>query len=104
VTNANRDQNYVTASLGADLTDSSKTSPLVVDPVTGRLLVNTGSSETTYRQIETADDNVTTINYHDTTKTDVDSIVQSSVTVGATATETFNNAGATTLVITRSVT
>ena len=56
-----------------------------------------------YKQIESADDNVTTINYTDATKVDVATIVQSSVTVGATATETFDNTGATTLVITRGV-
>jgi translation elongation factor EF-G len=56
-----------------------------------------------YQQIEQSDDNITTINYTDATKVDVATIVQSSVTVGATATETFNNSGDTTLVITRGV-
>ena len=62
------------------------------------------ATETTYNQISIASDNITTINYTDATKTAVATIVQSSVSVGLTATETFNNSGATTLVITRSVT
>jgi len=57
----------------------------------------------TYNQISIASDNITTINYTDATKTAVATIVQSSVSVGLTATETFNNSGATTLVITRVV-
>jgi hypothetical protein len=56
-----------------------------------------------HKRVEQADDNVTTINYTDATKTDVATIVQSSATVGYTVTETFDNSGATTLVITRSV-
>jgi hypothetical protein len=58
---------------------------------------------TIYKQIEMANDNITTINYTSAAKTDVSTIVQSSATVGYTATETFNNTGATTLVITRGV-
>ncbi len=58
---------------------------------------------TTYNQISIANDNVTTINYTDATKTAVSSIVQTSATLGLTVTETFNNSGGTTLVITRVV-
>ena len=63
----------------------------------------TAKPDTTFKQIEVANDNVTTVNYTDSTKTAVSTIVQSSVTVGHTATETFNDSGATTLVITRTV-
>lgn len=59
-------------------------------------------NETIYNKIANAIDNITTVNYTDITKTVVASVVQSSVIVGYTATETFT-AGATTLVITRSV-
>lgn len=56
-----------------------------------------------YNKVANAADNVTTVNYTDNTKTVVSSVVQTSVTVGKTVTETFNGAGATTLVITRVV-
>ncbi len=57
----------------------------------------------TYVLISQAADNVTTVNYTDSTKTVIASVVQSSASVGHTATETFNNSGGTTLVITRAV-
>ena len=72
-----------------------------INPATETTLAKLTS---TYNQISIASDNITTINYTDATKTAVSTIVQSSVSVGLTATETFNNSGATTLVITRSVT
>lgn len=64
--------------------------------------ITTKNSE--LRNIELASDNVTTINYTSSQKTDVSSIVQSSEILGLTATETYNNAGETTLVITRVIT
>jgi hypothetical protein len=61
------------------------------------------SAETIFSAIEKADDNITTVTYVDSTRADLSTIVQSSTSVGATATETFDNSGATTLVITRGV-
>lgn len=69
----------------------------------GKQEVSAELAQTIYKQIEAADDNITTINYVSSAKTDVSTIVQSSASVGHTATETFNNSGATTLVITRTV-
>jgi len=57
----------------------------------------------TYHQIINTNDLVKTINYTNSAKSDIASIVQSSASMGATATETFDDTGATTLVITRGV-
>jgi hypothetical protein len=80
---------------------TGKYRPLTVD-ASGNLTM--ASSDTTFSQISSADDNVTTINYSDATKSVVSSVVQTSASVGHTSTETFNGAGATTLVITRVIT
>ena len=82
----------VTANAGTNLNTSALSTEATLAKLTS-----------TYNQISIASDNITTINYTDATKTAVSTIVQSSVSVGLTATETFNNSGATTLVITRVV-
>ena len=57
--------------------------------------------QTMFNKIANAVDNVTTINYTDNTKSAIASIVQTSASLGKTCTETYNNSGLTTLVITR---
>ena len=79
---------------------------LLLDPVTicdtSGVQINP-ATETLYNKIANAVDNVTTVNYTDSGKTTVASVVQVSSSLGHTATETFNGSGSTTLVITRSV-
>ena len=55
------------------------------------------------QRILTSDDAVTTINYSDATKTVVSNIVTSSAGLGRKVTDTYDNSGATTLVLTRVV-
>lgn len=57
-----------------------------------------------YQNVVNAADNITTVNYTDSGKLTVSSIVQTSAIVGYTVTETYNSSGATTLVITRVIT
>jgi tetratricopeptide (TPR) repeat protein len=79
--------------------DASKT----LSDLWDKLVSIANGTATLYKQIEAANDNITTVNYTDATKTEVASITQSSVSVGAEATETFDDSGETTLVITRGV-
>ena len=53
-------------------------------------------------QVANASDNVTVVNYTDSTKATVSSVVQTSASVGYTVTEAFTS-GTTTLTITRTV-
>jgi len=55
------------------------------------------------QRILTSDDAVTTINYSDATKTVGSNIVASSAGLGRKVTDTYDNSGATTLVLTRVV-
>ena len=58
------------------------------------------TSNTEYLQLLNADDLVTTINYTDSTKETVSTVVMTSAVLGITSTETFVS-GITTLTITR---
>jgi len=68
--------------------------------VSGTLLVSDNSEN---QRILDYDDAVTTINYNDSGKDSVNSIVTSSIILGRKVTDDYNNSGATTLVLTRSV-
>ena len=69
--------------------------------------VNAGTSDDTYAQLLTADDLVTTIQYHESdaifgSNSTISGITYTSAVLGTTAYETFAS-GTSTLVITRSV-
>ncbi|MFB6088985.1 MAG: hypothetical protein ABEK36_04365 [Candidatus Aenigmatarchaeota archaeon] len=70
--------------------------------------VSSGSIQIMYpdenERILNADDAVTTINYVDSNKDQVQTVETSSASIGSKVVDTYNNSGATTLVITRSVT
>ena len=75
-----------------------------------RVIIATGSSPAMipafnidHERILTSDDAVTTINYADANKDSVSNIVTSSSGLGRKVTDTYDNSGATTLVITRVV-
>jgi len=67
MTNAKRDQNYVTATLAISSSDSTATTPITVDPTTGRLLVDPSSSflapNIDYNYIDVQQTNATTETY-----------------------------------------
>jgi len=54
-----------------------------------------------FEKIIHANDLVITVNYTDSNKSSISSVVKTSASLGLTQTQTFNNSGATTLVITR---
>lgn len=66
------------------------------------LPVSTENENENQRILE-ADDAVTTINYTDATKDTVNNIITSSVILSRKVTDTYDNSGATTLIMTRVV-
>jgi len=81
-----------------EYTPSNSIKPERINPAREETLQSLASN---YKKISEASDNITTINYTDSTKSVISSIVQTSALLGLTSTETFNNSGETTLVITR---
>ncbi|MFQ5532091.1 MAG: hypothetical protein ACE5ES_05750 [Candidatus Nanoarchaeia archaeon] len=96
------DQNmWVIDSSGAGkikITDGTNTAG-----VSGTYLKVTTKDENENQRILNSDDAVTTVNYTSSAKDTVSNIVTSSTALGRKVTDTYDNSGATTLVITRVV-